>query len=72
MSGPCLDHIAVAHIIIAVFSGTSTMLGVWLAHRRRRADRERKRFYTQMRVKHDMAPETAEDIVDRITLKRES
>jgi hypothetical protein len=71
MIGPCMDHIFVAHVVLAIFSGLNILLGAWLAHRRKLADKDRRRFYTQMRVKHGLKPETPQDIVDRITLKRE-
>jgi len=40
---------------MAVFGGLTSMLTVWLAHRRWKADRERKWFYRQMRLKHGLS-----------------
>lgn len=57
MNGPCLDHVAVAHIIIAVFSGVSSVLGVYLTYRSRVQQRERRLFYRQMREKHGLMPD---------------
>jgi len=44
-------------VIVATFSGVNLLLGAWLAHRRKRADSERRRFYSQMRIKHGLAGE---------------
>jgi hypothetical protein len=70
VSGPYMDHVAIAHIIIAVFSGVSSLLSVYLTYKLRVAQKERRRFYTQMRVKHGLAPSTAQDIADRETLRK--
>lgn len=64
-----MDHVAVAHVIIAIFSGVSSLLSVYLTYKLRVAQKERRRFYTQMRVKHGLKPETAEDIVERVKLR---
>lgn len=42
--GPCGTTFDAHVIITAVFGGLSTLLSVWLAHRRRRADDERRAF----------------------------
>lgn len=63
-----MDHVFVAHVIVATFSGLNLLVGAWLAHRRKLADKDRKRFYTQMRVKHGLRPETKQDIVDGVEL----
>jgi len=55
MTGPCADYLWVAHLVMAVFGGLTSMLTVWLAHRRWKADRERKWFYRQMRLKHGLS-----------------
>ncbi len=63
MSGePCGSATYTLQLVIAVFTGLSTLLGVFLAHRRQVADRERRWFYRQMRYKHglgadDLLPE---------------
>lgn len=54
MSGPCEGPTYPLQLIIAVFSGLSTLLGVFLAHKRQAADRERKWFYRQMRYRHGL------------------
>lgn len=41
---PCETMGSVGHLILAVFTGISTLLGVFLAHRRKQADRERRAF----------------------------
>ena len=41
---PCETLGSVGHLIIAVFTGFGTLLSVWLAHRRKVADQERRRF----------------------------
>jgi len=53
MSGPCDLLIQVSHLIIGVFTGVGTLLGIYLAHRRRLADAERRAFYSAMLDKHD-------------------
>jgi len=40
-----------AHMILSTLG---TLLSIYLAHRRRVADRERRRFYFQMRQKHGL------------------
>lgn len=52
MSGPCDTSATPIQLVIAIFSGLSTLLTVFLAHRRSKADRERKWFYRQMRYRH--------------------
>ena len=41
-------------LITAFFVGVNSALGLWLAHRRKGADSERRWFYHQMRVKHGL------------------
>jgi hypothetical protein len=41
-SGPCNMWMAVQHIVIAFFTFGSTVIGMFLVHRRIRADRERR------------------------------
>lgn len=62
MTQPCMDHIWIAHLVIAVFSGLSSMMTIWLAHRRFQADRERKWFYRQMREKHGLHFKSDHDV----------
>lgn len=54
---PCSDHIWVVHVVMAVFGGFSTLLNIWLVHRRKVADSERRAFYLllarQMQVDQD-------------------
>ena len=40
------------HIILAIGQVTNLVVTTWLAQTRRRADRERRRFYIHMQQKH--------------------
>lgn len=48
----CVNELNVAQVLTVVFTGLSSLLTIWLAHRRKKADRERRRFYWQMRKQH--------------------
>ena len=50
-SGCLPEWTALVHVII---SGLATLLTVWLAYRRKKADGERRKFYWQMRKKHGL------------------
>jgi hypothetical protein len=41
-------------VVTALFVGLNSLVGLWLAHRRKAADAERRWFYHQMRVKHGL------------------
>jgi len=51
-SGCLPEWAALAHVILG---GLTTLLTVWLSYRRKRADRERRKFYWQMRQKHGLS-----------------
>jgi hypothetical protein len=51
----CGDLAETLHMVTAVFVVVNTLLGVWLARRRKTADSEREKFYWQMRQKHGLA-----------------
>ena len=44
-NGPCTNAASYLHIVIAVFGGLSSLLTIFLAHRRRLADKKRESFY---------------------------
>lgn len=52
MQSSYMDHLV--HLALAVFPIINTLLGAWLVHRRKVADRERRWFYRQMREKHGL------------------
>lgn len=54
--GPRFD----LQLLIVTFSFLTSCLTLWLAHRRREADRDRKKFYWQMRRKHELPVSEAE------------
>jgi len=39
------------HLVLSILPLLNLFFVTWLAHRRKRADLERRRFYAQMRVK---------------------
>jgi hypothetical protein len=49
--GPCEQTAHTLHVIIALSNGLCLLLGVWLAHRRKKADGERRWFNRQMRYR---------------------
>jgi hypothetical protein len=52
---PC-DHASYElQLVIASFTGVSTLLGVWLAHRRWMADQERLKFHHTMLRLHGLS-----------------
>ena len=51
------DWIGMAHVVL---SGLAAFLTIWLAHRRKKADRERRKFYWQMRQKHGLQSDDRE------------
>ena len=57
---PCDSTVSLVQVLTVVFTGLSSFLTIWLAHRRKAADRERRKFYWQMRKKHGL-PETSEE-----------
>jgi len=49
--GCAATWLGVVHVAL---SGLAGLLTIWLAHRRKVADRERRKFYWQMRQKHGL------------------
>jgi len=54
MDGPCLTPLVV-HMILAVGQVANLLVSTWLAQKRKKADRDRRYFQSQMRRKHDLA-----------------
>lgn len=52
--GPCRNAQDVHHIMMGLFGGVSTLLSIWLAHRRKRADQERAEFYASVGKKLEL------------------
>jgi len=57
MDGRSFDWIGMGHMVL---SGLAAFLTIWLAHRRKKADRERRKFYWQMRQKHGLQSDDRE------------
>lgn len=51
---PCDSTLSLVQVLTVIFTGLSSFLTIWLAHRRKEADRERRKFYWQMRKKHGL------------------
>lgn len=47
-------------LVHVLLSAATSMLTIWLAHRRREADRDRRKFYWQMRQKHGLTSDERE------------
>lgn len=52
--GPCTGARFDLQLVTMLSTGLTSILAVWLAHRRSLADAERKQFYRQMRDKHGL------------------
>lgn len=54
MMDPCGGSSLLVHTIIASNAVLCSLFGVWLTHKRRKADQERKFFYRVMLERHGM------------------
>jgi hypothetical protein len=52
---PCSTARLDVQMLNSIFAAVAAMLSLWLAHRRNAADKERSRFYSEMRDKHEIS-----------------
>lgn len=57
LPGCGVNWLSLVHVVL---SGLASLLTIWLAHRRKRADKERRKFYWQMRQKHGLHSDESE------------
>lgn len=68
-SGPCTTARFDLQLLIMISGALTSIVTLWLAHRRALADDERKAFYRQMRDKHGL-DHPQEDVGRRVAKRQ--